>query len=185
MDEPFNPYQSWLGISIDDGIVDHYRLLDLPYFESDPGRIEGAAETQMNRVRKHQTGPRGELTQVLLKQIVEAKLCLLDSSSKQQYDRTLQANLAAASAEPISAESIPAGSIHVDLKDGEAPKNLARGRQESESRTEMQIREQNFTPDSIGQIPARKTWWFELIILAVLLLLFSALAVFVVWIASR
>ena len=66
MDESFDPYWQWLGIPPDERPVDHYRLLGLAMFESNPQRIEAGADARKNLVRSYQSGPRVPHTQKLL-----------------------------------------------------------------------------------------------------------------------
>ena len=85
----FDPYLQWLGIPPEEQPPDHYRLLGIRRFQSDPVLIQSAAEQRMAIVRSYQTGPRGAATQALLNQLAAAKLCLLDPYSKSEYDGTL------------------------------------------------------------------------------------------------
>ena len=59
MDENANtidPYHRWLGIPANEQPANHYRLLGLSLFESDPEVIRDGAERQMTHVRKYQLG---------------------------------------------------------------------------------------------------------------------------------
>lgn len=44
MADDFDPYRKWLGIVPKDQPPNHYRLLGIELFESDPDVIEGAAD---------------------------------------------------------------------------------------------------------------------------------------------
>ncbi|MFM7071120.1 MAG: hypothetical protein ACKO38_04915 [Planctomycetota bacterium] len=90
MDEVFDPYLNWLGIPPQEQPPDHYRLLGLSRFESDPRRIEAASDERMAEIRRYQSGPRMVYTQRLLKEISVARLCLLDIQSKASYDTVLR-----------------------------------------------------------------------------------------------
>jgi len=90
MDETFDPYLNWLGIPPEEQPPDHYRLLGLPRFESDPRRIEQASDDRMVEIRRYQSGPRMAYTQRLLKEISVARLCLLDIQAKASYDTVLR-----------------------------------------------------------------------------------------------
>jgi len=96
MSDEFDPYREWLGIAPDEHPVDHYRLLGLERFEDDPTLIHQAADTRMNEVRLHQTGPRGRHTQQLLNEIAAARVCLVDVANKQAYDSQLTNGVTAA-----------------------------------------------------------------------------------------
>lgn len=89
-DEVFDPYLNWLGIPPQEQPPDHYRLLGLSRFESDPRRIEAASDERMAEIRRYQSGPRMVYTQRLLKEISVARLCLLDIQSKASYDTVLR-----------------------------------------------------------------------------------------------
>ncbi|MFM7072720.1 MAG: hypothetical protein ACKO38_13100 [Planctomycetota bacterium] len=89
-DESFDPYLNWLGIPPAEQPPDHYRLLGLARFESDPRRIEAASDERMAEIRRYQSGPRMAYTQRLLKEISIARLCLLDIQSKASYDTVLR-----------------------------------------------------------------------------------------------
>jgi hypothetical protein len=95
-DEPFDPYQQWLGIDASERPIDHYRLLGVARFEADAGRIAAAAEERMRYIRTFQTGPRGLHTQQLLNEMAAAKLRLLNPATKSEYDDRLRRTDAAA-----------------------------------------------------------------------------------------
>jgi hypothetical protein len=88
--ETFDPYDQWLGIAPSERPYDHYRLLGIPRFEPDPGRIVAAAESQMALVRRYQVGPRGRYTQRLLNELAAAKVCLTSPEAKAAYDAALR-----------------------------------------------------------------------------------------------
>lgn len=88
-DENFDPYESWLGLP-PGASHDHYALLGLPRFESDPALIEQRADERLRLVRGFQTGPRGRYTQKLLNELTAAKLCLLSPTARQSYDDLLR-----------------------------------------------------------------------------------------------
>jgi hypothetical protein len=73
MSEAFDPYHRWLGIPPKYQPPDHYRLLGLEPFESDPEVIEDAAERQMGHVRKHQLGKHRDLSQRILNELGDAR----------------------------------------------------------------------------------------------------------------
>ena len=53
--ETFDPYHKWLGIPPGEQPADHYRLLAIARFESDPDVIETAADQRMALLRTLQT----------------------------------------------------------------------------------------------------------------------------------
>jgi len=174
----FNPYQSWLGISFDDGIIDHYRLLNLDNFESDRSTIEEAADAQMKRVRVHQTGRRGELTQVLLKQIVEAKLCLLNNETKQAYDQHLQNNLQT----KFHTDSNP----HVRVIDPPLQvKTVHPLIDESASPYSTENRQESVRIDKSRMVQPRNRFPWEVVVLFASLMVAAVIAIVVVWLVRR
>jgi len=101
----FDPYLEWLGVRTTARPPNHYKLLGIPLFEEKPEVIESAAERQMTHVRKFQTGPRSELSQVLLNQLAAAQRCLLTSDLKDRYDRALKKAIERKRAKDASASS--------------------------------------------------------------------------------
>ncbi len=85
----FDPYHAWLGIEPREQPADYYRLLGVPRYEADAGRIARAADERMALVRSYQVGPRGIHTQKLLNELSAARVCLLTSASKSAYDAAL------------------------------------------------------------------------------------------------
>jgi hypothetical protein len=90
MADDFDPYHKWLGISPKDRPPNHYRLLGIELFETDPDVIEGAADQRMSHVRTFQTGQNSALSQRILNELSAAKLCLLTPQKKAEYDRQLR-----------------------------------------------------------------------------------------------
>lgn len=91
MDDSFDPYHKWLGIPPREQPPDHYRLLGISLYESDPEVIESAADRQMAHVRTYQNGPHGDASQRILNELAAARLRLLDPVSRQAYDNGLRA----------------------------------------------------------------------------------------------
>jgi hypothetical protein len=89
MSQTFDPYHKWLGIPPGEQPPNHYRLLGISLFESDPDVIEAAADQRMAHVRTHQWGGRAALGQSLLNEISSAKICLLAPERKAEYDAWL------------------------------------------------------------------------------------------------
>jgi len=107
MPEEFDPYSQWLGILGHERPVDHYRLLGVARFTSDPVAITAAADQRMAMIRSYQTGPRGRFTQRLLNEIAAAKLCLINPSSKAAYDAMLEGLALATQPPPLAAPPPP------------------------------------------------------------------------------
>ncbi|MHB8898643.1 MAG: hypothetical protein ACYC6Y_07845 [Thermoguttaceae bacterium] len=96
MQDRFDPYYKWLGIPPRDQPPDHYRLLAVPQFESDPEVIQCAADQRMGHVRTFQNGRHGAASQKILNELAAARVCLLSPEKKAAYDRQRQSSLAAA-----------------------------------------------------------------------------------------
>lgn len=90
----FDPYFKWLGIPRTEQPPNHYRLLGVNLFEGDREVIESGAEQRTNYLRTFQNGPSNEPSQKLLKEIAAARLCLLNSDRKFEYDDRLRLRLA-------------------------------------------------------------------------------------------
>ena len=89
MAEPFNPYHKWLGIPARDLPADHYRLLGVERFESDPEVISHAADQRMAHVKSFAVGQHSALSQKILGEIAAARVCLLHPEKKARYDAEL------------------------------------------------------------------------------------------------
>jgi len=93
--ESLDVYHRWLGIPPKDQPPNHYRLLALEPFESDPDVIEAAADRQMGHLRTYQTGTHADLSQRLLNEVAAAKVCLFNPQKKAEYDLRLRLQIAA------------------------------------------------------------------------------------------
>jgi hypothetical protein len=82
----FDPYRAWLGIASKGRPPDHYQLLGLQPFESDPRTITVTAEAQMDRVKPFLEGTHAQEARRLLDEIFAARNCLLRLESKTRYD---------------------------------------------------------------------------------------------------
>ncbi|MCS7304197.1 MAG: hypothetical protein NZ602_03700 [Thermoguttaceae bacterium] len=89
----FDPYLKWLGIRGPGRPPNHYRLLGLNLFESDPDVISHAADARIAHVRNFCTGPHRALAEKILEELKTAKSTLLDPAQKAAYDQQLQAEL--------------------------------------------------------------------------------------------
>ncbi len=83
---PFDSYHKWLGIPPQQQPPDHYRLLGLARFESDPEVIASAADARMGHARSFQSGRHGDVSQRILNELAAARLCLLSPEKKAEYD---------------------------------------------------------------------------------------------------
>lgn len=87
----FDPYHKWLGIPREEQPPNHYRLLGISPFESDPDVIDAAANRQMAYLQGCATGTQALLSQRLLNEVAAARLCLLNPEKKIAYDARLKA----------------------------------------------------------------------------------------------
>lgn len=92
MQDPFNPYQEWLGQSLSQPPRDHYELLGLEAFESDASKIRQAADGLISRVRSQRPGEHLREWQQLLDVLSQAKTDLLDPQAKAAYDAWLRSS---------------------------------------------------------------------------------------------
>jgi hypothetical protein len=91
MEEVFDPYLHWLAIRDPKRPPNHYRMLGIDLFESDPEVILNAADRQMTHIRRFQGGKHSADSQRLLNELATAKICLLNPEKKALYDAALQA----------------------------------------------------------------------------------------------
>jgi WD40 repeat protein len=103
----FDPYRKWLGIPLEEQPPDHYRLLGIARFESDPDVISNAADRQMVHVRSFQSGGYSSLSQKLLNELAAARVCLLDPKKRGAYDEQLRSRLADQSPAPAPPPAAP------------------------------------------------------------------------------
>ena len=115
----FDPYYLWLGIPPQEQPPNHYRLLGVQVFESNPEVIREAVMRQSGHLRTYQLGQHTALTQKLLNEVSAAKVCLLDSQRKAAYDVRLRKEMeakktpaspqssAVPTAGPLSSEQTP------------------------------------------------------------------------------
>jgi hypothetical protein len=94
MSSNFDAYHKWLSIPPSEQPPNHYRLLGLGLFESDPDVISAAGDRQMAHVKTYKNGPHAALSQELLNEIAAAKLCLLKPAKKEIYDEQLRRGFA-------------------------------------------------------------------------------------------
>ncbi|MBQ17488.1 MAG: hypothetical protein CMJ65_10220 [Planctomycetaceae bacterium] len=111
MSELFDPYHKWLGIPADQQPVDHYRLLGVAQFESDPDVIEAAANQRTSYLRDKSSGEHVKLAEQLSNEILLARRCLLNQEQKQEYDEQLQQRQPAAAKSSTRPTWLIVGSI--------------------------------------------------------------------------
>ncbi len=92
----FDPYHKWLGIPAAEQPVNHYRLLGLTLFESDPDVIDAATDQRVAFLRQCATGEHVAESQKLLNEVAAARLCLLNAQKKRDYDERLRESLSVA-----------------------------------------------------------------------------------------
>lgn len=93
----FDPYHKWLGIPPGCRPPTHYQLLAISPEERDRSVINAAVTRQSAYVRNFQVGEHGADAARILGEIQSAKLCLLDPSSRAEYDTRLAREAAAKS----------------------------------------------------------------------------------------
>ena len=90
MSNDFDAYHKWLGIRPEEQPPNHYRLLGIELFESDPAVIRAAGDQRMAHVRTFAAGRHLGRSQAILNSISAAKLCLQDAAAKSAYDEQLR-----------------------------------------------------------------------------------------------
>ena len=113
MASDFDPYHRWLGVPPEEQPPDHYRLLGVARFESDPEVISNASDQRMTHLRTFASGKNSADSQRMLNEISAATRNLLDASKKTPYDAQLRAQLAAKEAQLAAKVSKPAKPLRV------------------------------------------------------------------------
>ena len=90
MAEAFDPYVQWLGRQGGQRPSNHYELLGIGLFQSDPAVVARAADTLTARIRGIRPGPHVAEWQRLLDAVAGAKSCLMDPAAKAAYDALLR-----------------------------------------------------------------------------------------------
>ena len=85
----FDPYYNWFAIAPADQPPNLYRLIGLEEFESDPTLIESMVEQRLIFLRQIQTPELVNIAQDLISEVSQAKVLLLDTRRKTEYDRQL------------------------------------------------------------------------------------------------
>ena len=125
----FDPYHKWLGIPPSEQPPNHYRLLAVDLFESDPDVIEIAADKHMTYLQSCGNGPQMALSQRLLNEIAAARLCLLNPGKKTAYDAQLKPLLSARQIPLLDSQTPPAVSSPSSAKEAVAKSNDSSTRQ--------------------------------------------------------
>jgi WD40 repeat protein len=106
MSAPFDPYHAWLGILPEEQPPNHYRLLGIALYESDPQVIQRAAESRIVQLSGHRLGQWSAVAQRMLNELATAKVSLLQPETKSEYDANLRQRLASGALEfALSADS--------------------------------------------------------------------------------
>ncbi len=111
----FNPYYEWLGIPENQLPPNHYSLLGITLFESNPKIISAAADRQMMYVRTFQGGKHSAQSQKILNELSAARVCLLNSASRAAYEAQLKAQMGSVTPKnPVipQGSTIPQGSVY-------------------------------------------------------------------------
>lgn len=106
MSANFDPYHAWLGIPRGSRPLNHYQLLGLKPFTSEPPVIAEAVETQKAKVQPHTTGGAGEAARLVLVELDNARKVLLNAASRKAYDVQLRKQMGLpepAAAKPVAA----------------------------------------------------------------------------------
>jgi hypothetical protein len=90
--DTFDPYRDWLHIAGGKAGANYYRLLGLKTYESDPLRIQAAADKQIARVEQIAPGTHALQRLQLLDELRAARICLLNPAARARYDAALRGN---------------------------------------------------------------------------------------------
>ncbi|TWT79058.1 hypothetical protein CA13_04550 [Planctomycetes bacterium CA13] len=86
----FDPLHKWLGIPPSEQPPNHYRLLGISLFESDPEVIDAAADKHLSYLHEFANGEHSALSEDLSNRIAKARLQLLSPDRKEAYDKSLR-----------------------------------------------------------------------------------------------
>ena len=120
MSDEFDPYLKWMAIPKEEQPPNHYRLLGVPIFMTDPDVIENAADQRMVHVRTFQGGRHSENSQKILNEVSLAKVTLLNPEKKAAYDAQLKQNIASENA-PTNIVAPPPTAAAPNLTPAAAP----------------------------------------------------------------
>ncbi len=159
----FDPYHKWFGIAPKDQPPNHYRLLAIDRFESDPEVIDAAANRQMAYLQQRATGEHADLSQKLLNEIAAARLCLLNPKQKAEYDAGLRKTTAQSTPTDEELDALQTG---VDLS----------GILDAPAQTSVAVPKRR--PPSTFRFSALKPWHYAAAIGGVVVLLLTCWAIF-------
>ncbi len=110
MSDAFDPYLKWFGIPQTARPINHYRLLGIEVFETDPEVIENATDQRMAHLKRFSGGQHATLAEQLLNEVAAARVCLLSPDKKAKYDEELRLRLSGqAAAGPGSGYAVSPG----------------------------------------------------------------------------
>jgi hypothetical protein len=121
MGQAFNPYHKWLGIPPEEQPPNHYRLLGIAVFETDPDVIESAADQRMTHLRRYQTSQYAALSQRLLNEVAAARLCLLNPTKRTAYDKQLQRTISVQTQATNAGPSLFSAALEEEVFAAKAP----------------------------------------------------------------
>ena len=120
MGNKFDPYYEWLGIPPKHQPANHYRLLGIAPYESDPKVIKHATNQRLAYLRTLQTGPRGKAANQLLNEISRAQHTLLDPKKRLAYEAEVESTTQSKGPAPTSKSAFHNHKIQKVLTTGNA-----------------------------------------------------------------
>ncbi|HEX3655729.1 MAG TPA: hypothetical protein VHV55_07990 [Pirellulales bacterium] len=93
MSTGFDPYHAWLGLPPGSRPSNHYELLGLKLFASEPPIIADAADESLAKVKPLLAGAQGAMAKQLFDQLTVARAALLSPAAKRAYDAELRTRL--------------------------------------------------------------------------------------------
>lgn len=119
MDNLIEACHELLGIAPSQQPADYYQLLGLARYESEPVVIENAADCRMAFVRQLAAGPYQKISQELLNLLAEARVCLTNRATREQYNRGLEQEAPGLTDEPVARGASSSGtSVRSDPSEG-------------------------------------------------------------------
>jgi hypothetical protein len=93
MSTGFDPYHAWLGNPPGSPPSNHYELLGLKLFQSEPPIIADAADERIAKAQAQLGGAHAAVAKQLVQELTAARAALLAPASKRAYDADLRAKL--------------------------------------------------------------------------------------------